>query len=1326
MSIVSAVAECAMFNLVQKLQLESENENEVLTKEVGQQFLDCVEYFLMIDTIGSAATISYQALCATLVRDLCKLDSLGVDVNCRFLAVRDWFWSVGLQTVLGNVRGNGICRLTELLMGVQNLREKNLSNDTGFLKDTLKTYFHSIVCSNISNGESPKKPELSLTSTILKNCSLEYLFKDIEAAESWCESAVIPLILTVEDCKSSTLKAHFELVFTIISELSDVDAKKRIWEKLVLTISESNHKLDIMIVGLKVLLTKFPEAKSIAICDELDSFAIIIATNAEKHYNDHSKFKSEEEILDKEFIFLQLVSGVIRLSSQRLISLECLMEWVNIMLGHPIEYGIFTNRHILLEVLLSFVKTSSDDVSEASMLQLLLRSWQEGGKSWDPSTMNEILSQKKHIHTQFIDQSSTILQNEILVDPEDRSSVDFDSYLWAGRAARFMQLLPSDASTDPLQLIGMKSISMWRDATNSPARCEKLYLLLLYMLEKDPDHIELVSSLKADEFHVWLAHVLIVAVNADGENSIRCRNLLHLFSDVAKQIDLEACLNKVVEILSGEVQNDSIDVAFTNRGIVVLDFLVGHLFSKLTPKPLEEVDDNVDQSEVKEGDEFWYVSDGQNENSDRLRCTIMKIHTDDFPNLYFTVSIGDKSKQTIAARLKKHAFNPSMKMQEQTENIDSSLLRLEDVLASKLIQPCTQNGGNDKKTIASELLNTLISFCGLQGKKGIGSTRFEVYQIISKFERDLLESVTNSEARADLCSNFQCMATLLGRSSLTSTSHHNVALLNFDSSSIYSALEERLRNDEDGLQDEIAKQSELSSSILKFLSVSASTSMDESNVSIFWELLDISSRSTSITEIITAIEKMNDAMEKLPLSVKALAIDSKESSISNLIKAFCQRNFDSDECITVGDFIADEELLPEQDPNINILDTFRIFIQNEITKSQNAVVYSARENNSLLFESLSSPSKRRSIFNILSIAAKNGGELCSNDDVDLAESTEDLLNEWIDGLEDEEAVEIEDDVYVTAQWLPTDLMTKLESWKIFPIDPTDEDQIVLCLLCWNLCLDYFEAAGKADMRNRAHISSYIEKLGSVNEMFSVASQFCDWTDQDLSHLFDSTSMNESSLDFDISKLSTLSIFRSIELMPTLCKTWWSDDCPKALRNDVSKFVETMVAPETLKRELLRIEQSSSLGELEVNGSCISREVVANYIQDECKLSVVIKIPPSFPLRNAQVDCQRTLGISEKRWRFWSLLIMRMLNSQDGSVLDALLLWKQNVDKEFEGVEPCPVCYSVLCVKTHAMPNLECKTCNNRFHSGCLYKWFSSSGKNQCVLCQQPWSGTKVA
>ena len=79
---------------------------------------------------------------------------------------------------------------------------------------------------------------------------------------------------------------------------------------------------------------------------------------------------------------------------------------------------------------------------------------------------------------------------------------------------------------------------------------------------------------------------------------------------------------------------------------------------------------------------------------------------------------------------------------------------------------------------------------------------------------------------------------------------------------------------------------------------------------------------------------------------------------------------------------------------------------------------------------------------------------------------------------------------------------------------------------------------------------------------------------------------------------------------------------------------------------------------------------------QCQLSVVIRMPPTFPLRNVEVDCQKTMGIAESRWRRWALQIMLMLNNQDGSVLDALLLWKRNVDKEFEGVEPCPTCVLV--------------------------------------------------
>ena len=63
--------------------------------------------------------------------------------------------------------------------------------------------------------------------------------------------------------------------------------------------------------------------------------------------------------------------------------------------------------------------------------------------------------------------------------------------------------------------------------------------------------------------------------------------------------------------------------------------------------------------------------------------------------------------------------------------------------------------------------------------------------------------------------------------------------------------------------------------------------------------------------------------------------------------------------------------------------------------------------------------------------------------------------------------------------------------------------------------------------------------------------------------------------------------------------------------------------------------------------------------------------------------------------------------------------KSNLEKEFDGVEPCPICYCILHPKTFSLPALTCPTCNNKFHSTCLYTWFKSSGKSKCVICQQP-------
>jgi len=78
--------------------------------------------------------------------------------------------------------------------------------------------------------------------------------------------------------------------------------------------------------------------------------------------------------------------------------------------------------------------------------------------------------------------------------------------------------------------------------------------------------------------------------------------------------------------------------------------------------------------------------------------------------------------------------------------------------------------------------------------------------------------------------------------------------------------------------------------------------------------------------------------------------------------------------------------------------------------------------------------------------------------------------------------------------------------------------------------------------------------------------------------------------------------------------------------------------------------------------------------------------------------------------------------RDGSVVDAVALWVRNLQKEFEGMDPCPICMSIIEARNLSLPERECRTCHNKFHNSCILKWFATSGKNRCVLCQQATIG----
>ena len=204
---------------------------------------------------------------------------------------------------------------------------------------------------------------------------------------------------------------------------------------------------------------------------------------------------------------------------------------------------------------------------------------------------------------------------------------------------------------------------------------------------------------------------------------------------------------------------------------------------------------------------------------------------------------------------------------------------------------------------------------------------------------------------------------------------------------------------------------------------------------------------------------------------------------------------------------------------------------------------------------------------------------------------------------------------------------------------------------------------------------------------------------------------------------------TIATLPMLVRQWWtrhgSVKGHRELCIGLSTFMEETVSHMLTHRELAFIEEartSRRLGDLTVTGSAVSRRIRAQYEQDEVMIEMKLTLPPNYPLRKVEVECNSKLSGESNRNNQWGLQIMHLMSSPHlgGTVVDAVLLWKASVDKQMEGVEPCPICYGVLHPKQMGLPNAACSNCHYKFHSICLMQWFKTSNKAKCVLCQQDW------
>jgi hypothetical protein len=196
------------------------------------------------------------------------------------------------------------------------------------------------------------------------------------------------------------------------------------------------------------------------------------------------------------------------------------------------------------------------------------------------------------------------------------------------------------------------------------------------------------------------------------------------------------------------------------------------------------------------------------------------------------------------------------------------------------------------------------------------------------------------------------------------------------------------------------------------------------------------------------------------------------------------------------------------------------------------------------------------------------------------------------------------------------------------------------------------------------------------------------------------------------------------------KRWWTACKVRQKVQSVEKFTEKYLSPMIIEQELQSVQAwiqrqqqqtpPSDAQEEEMKVKITkgpTKEVTAIYPIDDQTMEMLVRLPPTFPLRQVEVEGTKRVGLSEKQFRRMQLAAQAVINFQSASIIDGLKLFRRNVALHFDGVAECAICYSILAVTPdRALPSKGCQTCKNKFHTACLFKWFKTSGASSCPLC----------
>ncbi|KAI5289013.1 hypothetical protein KEM52_000945 [Ascosphaera acerosa] len=197
----------------------------------------------------------------------------------------------------------------------------------------------------------------------------------------------------------------------------------------------------------------------------------------------------------------------------------------------------------------------------------------------------------------------------------------------------------------------------------------------------------------------------------------------------------------------------------------------------------------------------------------------------------------------------------------------------------------------------------------------------------------------------------------------------------------------------------------------------------------------------------------------------------------------------------------------------------------------------------------------------------------------------------------------------------------------------------------------------------------------------------------------------------------------LRYLPSLTTAWWSDS-KNRVKGPVEAWTENHFSPLIIEDALHGVQEwytdqdwSEDDLVMEVKISLNVKEIVASIAVDEDSppSSIAITMPAGYPLHLPAVEGRTRIAVNDKTWQSWLRTIAGAIKFQ-GSLIDALIIYRRNTQGALKGQTECAICYSIVS-PSMKLPNKRCATCKNTFHSDCLFRWFTSSNASSCPLCR---------